>query len=109
MHLTGSRSMWVLAMFDLPTDSREDRRAYTRFRKALIEDGFSMMQYSVYARHCASRENANVHSERVRSCLPPDGEVRVITVTDKQVERMQIFWGKTRRPPMPAPCQLEFF
>ena len=53
--------MWVIAMFDLPTDSQPARRAYTRFRKDLLEDGFSMMQYSIYIRHCASIENAEVH------------------------------------------------
>ena len=54
--------MWVIAMFDLPTLTPQDRRAYARFRKDLIEDGFTMMQYSVYCRHCASIENADVHS-----------------------------------------------
>ena len=67
------------------------------------------MQYSVYARHCPSKENAEVHLARIERNLPPDGEVRVITITDKQFERMQIFWGKMRKPPEPAPCQMELF
>ncbi len=66
------------------------------FRKALLRDGFTQMQYSVYARHCPSKENAEVHVLRIERHLPPDGEVRVVTITDKQFERMQIFWGKTR-------------
>ncbi len=41
--------------------------------------------------------------------LPPDGEVRVITITDKQFERMEVFWGKLRRAPEPAPCQMTLF
>lgn len=101
--------MWVLAMFDLPTDTKKARRNYTQFRKFLLQDGFTQMQYSVYARHCASKENAEVHTERIRRHLPPDGEVRVITITDKQFERMLIFWGKKRRTPEPPPCQLELF
>lgn len=101
--------MWVVAMFDLPVDSKESRKQYARFRKALLKDGFAKMQFSVYVRHSASRENAAVHIARVEAAVPPDGEVRVITITDKQFERMRVFWGKTRRPPEPAPAQLELF
>lgn len=109
MFLNGYRCMWVLAMFDLPTDTKKARRQYALFRKHLLEDGFTMMQFSVYARHCASKENAEVHVERIQRNLPPDGEVRVITITDKQFERMMVFWGKMRKPPTPPPCQLELF
>jgi CRISPR-associated protein Cas2 len=101
--------MWVLAMFDLPTDTKKARKAYGRFRKFLLEDGFTMMQYSVYARHCASKENAEVHVERIQRHLPPDGEVRIVTITDKQLERMIVFWGKVRKQPEQAPCQLQLF
>jgi CRISPR-associated protein Cas2 len=101
--------MWVIAMFDLPTQTKEDRRAYTRFRKKLLKDGFAKMQYSVYMRHCASEDNARVHTERVRVSLPPEGEVRVLTVTDKQFERMAVFWGKKRKPTEAPAAQLELF
>jgi len=96
-------------MFDLPTDTRQARKAYTLFRKALLRDGFTMMQYSVYIRHCASEENADVHVQRVRNALPDDGEVRLLAITDKQFARMQVFWGKIRKPPDRAPAQLELF
>ncbi len=101
--------MWVVAMFDLPTDTSASRRAYTHFRKTLLNDGFTMMQYSVYVRHCAGDENADVHEKRVIRDLPPDGEVRIIRITDKQYERMQVFWGKMRKPTEQAPRQLELF
>jgi CRISPR-associated protein Cas2 len=106
---TGYRAMWVLAMFDLPVDTKTARKAYADFRKNLVQDGFTMIQYSVYIRHCASEENAQVHYKRVQSFLPPDGEVRLLTITDKQFERMQIFWGKLRKPTPPPPAQLELF
>ncbi len=109
MLINGYRCMWILAMFDLPTDTKRARKDYAKFRHFLLEDGFTMMQYSVYARHCASKENAEVHVGRIKRNLPPDGEVRVITITDKQFERMMVFWGKMRKPPDEAPCQLEFF
>lgn len=109
MFLSGYRCMWVLAMFDLPVDTKEARRAYTQFRKALLKDGFSRLQFSVYVRHCASEENADVHTQRVQKALPDDGEVRVLTITDKQFERMHVFWGKLRKSPEAAPRQLELF
>ncbi len=101
--------MWIVAMFDLPTDTKQARKHYTQFRKALLKDGFGMMQYSVYIRHCASEENATVHFERVRKALPPDGEVRLIQITDNQFGRMQVYRGKMRKKTEQAPAQIELF
>jgi len=101
--------MWVVVMFDLPVDTPQARHAYTQFRGWLLKDGFTMLQYSVYARHSSSEENAQVHINRVQGWVPDDGEVRIITITDKQFERMRIFWGKARKIPAPQPEQLTFF
>lgn len=101
--------MWLVAMFDLPVDTQMARKQYALFRKTLLKDGFSKMQFSVYIRHCASEENADVHIARVEKALPPDGEVRLLSITDKQFERMRVFWGKIRKPTEPAPSQLELF
>jgi len=109
MYLSGYRCMWIVTMFDLPVATKQAKRAYTDFVKFLKRDGFTRMQYSVYSRHVSSRENAAVHIGRIKGNLPPDGEVRIITVTDKQFERMNVFWGKSRKPPEKSPCQLEFF
>ncbi len=107
--LSGYRAMWVVVMFDLPTDSADARRNYTRFRKSMMRDGFAQLQYSVYTRHCASEENAQAHVQRVEHALPPDGEVRIVMLTDKQFERMKVFFGKLRKPTEEPPKQLEFF
>lgn len=109
MYICGYRCMWVLTMFDLPTDTKRAKKAYAQFRKKLLKDGFAMMQYSVYVRHCASQENAEVHIQRVEKALPADGEVRIITITDKQYERMRCFWGKKRGKPEQPSAQLELF
>lgn len=101
--------MWLLAMFDLPTDTKKARKDYTEFRKSLIKDGFMMLQYSVYGRFCPSQEVADVHERQIRSALPPDGEVRILRITDKQFEQMEIYWGKMRKPSEQSPRQLEFF
>lgn len=101
--------MWVVAMFDLPVDTKQARRAYATFVKHLRRDGFTRLQYSVYARHSASKENAEVHIHRIEHNLPPNGEVRILTVTDKQFERMAVFWGKSPKPPEKPLCQLQLF
>jgi CRISPR-associated protein Cas2 len=105
----GWRSMWVIAMFDLPTDTRVARKAYARFRKDLLDDGFTMMQYSVYSRHCASIENADGHVGRMGQKLPSAGEVQFLTITDRQFSRIKVFWGKKRTQTKPAPSQMELF
>lgn len=109
MLISGYRCMWLMVMFDLPVDTKQARRAYSKFRKFLLEDGFRQMQYSVYARCCPSKENMAVHLARVRMSVPPDGEVRVLALTDKQYERMSIFVGKMRKHPEKTPEQLTFF
>jgi CRISPR-associated protein Cas2 len=96
-------------MFDLPVGTKKARKAYATFRKELLHDGFTMLQFSVYARCCPSEENSTVHILRVERWVPDNGEVRILLFTDKQFERMRIFWGKTRRPPAAVPQQLEFF
>ena len=109
MHLSGYRFMWLVVMFDLPVDTKKAKRNYVRFRKQLLRDGFTKMQFSIYTRHCTSPENADVHVQRVTGWVPDDGEVRVLTITDKQYERMRIFWGKRRQPPEKPPAQLMLF
>ena len=109
MIVSGYRTMWIMVMFDLPTDSKEARRIYSRFRKSLKEDGFMMLQFSVYGRACPSEENLDVHIKRVKQKLPPEGQVRVLSFTDKQFARMQIFAGKKRLKTEDSTVQLEFF
>ncbi len=99
--------MWLIVLFDLPTDTKKARKEYTQFRGKLLNNGFSMMQYSVYMRHSASNENSEVHIKRVKASLPADGEVRIVRITDKQFSKIQIFYGKKRVPTESAPNQLE--
>lgn len=101
--------MWLVAMFDLPVDTKEARREYTRFRKTLLREGFMMLQYSVYARYFESQENSDVHRARVRGALPPDGQVRLIAITDHQFGKMEVFFGKTRQKTEEPPAQLLLF
>jgi CRISPR-associated protein Cas2 len=101
--------MWVLVFFDLPTETKKDRKIYTEFRKKLLADGFSMFQFSIYLRHCASMENAEVHIKRVRKNLPEKGHIGIMTITDKQFGMMEIYYGKKTAVPIDIPQQLELF
>lgn len=107
MTLSAYKGMWLVAMFDLPVDTPRLRKVYTRFRKGLLRDGFTMLQYSVYARYCASDEASQVHRKRVKEGLPEEGEVRVVTLTDHQFGKMEVYIGAKRTKTEQAPLQLE--
>ncbi|MDD3004896.1 CRISPR-associated endonuclease Cas2 [Flavobacterium sp.] len=109
MELNGYRIMWLFVFFDLPTETKKDRKNASLFRTSLLKDGFSMMQFSVYVRHCASSESADVHEKRINKLLPPLGKVSVLRITDKQFGNIQNFWGKAEVPKAPQPTQLELF
>lgn len=87
------RIMWIMVCFDLPTYTKKDRDVVTRFRKNLLDDGFDMFQYSIYTRHCPSRENAEVHAKRIRDMLPQYGKVTILKITDKQFGNMETYYG----------------
>jgi CRISPR-associated protein Cas2 len=87
------RIMWVLVFFDLPTETAKERKIAAGFRKNIIKDGFQMFQFSIYLRHCASRENADVHIARVKKILPEKGDIGIMCITDKQFSMMEIFHG----------------
>lgn len=103
------RIMWVLVFFDLPTETKKERKIYAKFRKDIIADGFSMFQFSIYLRHCASRENAEVHIQRVRNILPAKGHVGIMCITDKQFGMMEIFRGRDQVDTPDTVQQLELF
>lgn len=103
------RIMWVLVFFDLPTETKKERKAYADFRKKLINDGFTMFQFSIYLRHCASRENADVHIRRVKDNLPALGQIGILCITDKQFAQMELFQAKEIKPVSTPYQQLELF
>ena len=103
------RIMWVLVFFDLPTETIRDKREYAKFRKHLQKDGFSMFQFSMYVRHCASMENAEVHTKRVKNHLPDYGHVAIMCITDKQFANIQVFHGTKEAKVSSQPTQLELF
>ena len=103
------KGMWLVVLFDLPVDTRSRRQQYATFRRALLKDGFIMLQYSVYARYCPSEEACQGHAKYVQQAVPPEGEVRLLRITDHQFGKMEVFCGTRRAPPERRPVQLELF
>src|ERR1700679_4213717 len=101
---------WLVVAFDLPVVEKEQRKAATDFREFLLDDGYSMMQFSVYVRACVSFARQETHLERLKRSLPPEGTVRAIYVTRAQWERSFVIHGRPAKEvaagPLPEQIQL---
>lgn len=82
-------------MFDLPVVNEKDRKIYTKFRNFLLDDGYVMLQYSVYVRICKNADDIKKHELRLSMHMPTNGNVRLIQITEKQFENMKTLVGKT--------------
>jgi len=107
--LNAYRVMWTLVMYDLPTETKKERKVAAKFRKELMKDGFSMFQFSMYIRHSSSGENADVHKNRVKKILPELGKVGILQITDKQFGQIELFYGTKAQELPKVPQQLELF
>ena len=107
--LSGYRFMWIFAMFDLPVETKADRRAATKFRHFLLDQGFEMSQFSIYARFCNGKEHVETYLRRIEANLPPRGDIHVVTITDRQYENIVRFSNQGRGAPKKSPDQLALF
>ena len=89
-----NRFMRIMVFFDLPVTTKKRRREYTKFRKFLINDGYIMLQYSVYSKTVRNFDDAKKHCRYLQSAVPPEGSVRVMTVTEKQYASMELLVGE---------------
>jgi CRISPR-associated protein Cas2 len=80
-------------MFDLPVDTPSERRQYRILRKALIKNGFTMLQYSVYYRAVQNRSAGKRYENDIKRYLPEHGEVRLFSVSEKQFSDMKVLVG----------------
>ena len=102
--------MRILVFFDLPVKSKNERRAATRFRNFLLNDGYHMIQYSVYARVCNGMDAVAKHRARIKLNLPENGSIRLLVITEKQFEAIDILLGKLTEADDAFPCeQLSIF
>jgi len=100
------RYMWLFVFFDLPVGTKTERRTATRFRKFLKDDGFIMLQFSVYARVMRGEEAVDKHVSRVVKSIPAKGSVRTLSVTEKQYARMRLLIGESSKTEKAASQQL---
>ncbi len=98
--------MWLFVFFDLPVGTKAERRAATRFRNFLKDDGYMMLQYSVYARVCRGEDGSDKHIRRVTAHLPRVGSVRALQVTERQFGRMRLLLGERSMTERVAPQQM---
>lgn len=108
-YLSGYQIMWLLVMFDLPVDTKANRKAATDFRNFLLDQGFEMSQFSVYLRFCKGKEQVHKHVRRIGKHLPAYGKVSILTFTDKQYENIVSFSGRSREPAQEKTGQLVMF
>lgn len=101
--------MWIFVMFDLPTTSREESAAATRFRNYLLDLGFEKSQFSIYARFCNGKEQFEAYMRKIEANLPAAGEVHVLSFTDRQYENIVRFSGRRRGRQRKNPGQLALF
>jgi CRISPR-associated protein Cas2 len=85
--------MRLIVFFDLPTATKKDRKAYTKFRKFLVDNGFMMIQFSVYVRICKGLDTVQMYEAYLGKNIPPKGNVRTLTITNTQYERIKVILG----------------
>lgn len=102
--------MRILVFFDLPVKTKRERRAATQFRNFLIKDGYYMVQFSVYARVCNGNDMVELHKQRLKMNVPNEGSIRVLVITEKQYEKVEILLGKKSKYERPVDYEnLSFF
>jgi CRISPR-associated protein Cas2 len=101
--------MRILVFFDLPTESYQDKRNYTRFRKFLLKDGFMMLQFSVYTKLAINKTVAQQVCKRIEEHKPPDGNIAVLEVTEKQFASINWIIGAKKDNLLDSTDKITFF
>ena len=107
--LSGYRLMWMLVMFDLPTDTKPQRKAATDFRNFLLDQGFERSQFSVYARFVNGKEAFRTRVSRIERNIPEMGDIQILSFTDRQYRDIIHFSDQGCRPARENPEQLVLF
>ena len=100
-----NKFMRILIFFDLPVKTKQNRREAAKFRNFLLNDGYHMLQYSVYARVCNGMDAVNKHRTRIRQNLPNNGAIRMLIITEKQYESIEILLGRLTSADEPFQCE----
>ena len=107
--LSAYRILWIQVLFDLPTNTKKERKAASTFRNSLLDLGFQMAQFSVYQRFCAGKEVAEKYIKTIERVIPESGKIHILTFTDKQYENIITFNGRKEKSNPKNPEQYELF
>lgn len=88
------RYMRMMLMFDMPMETAEERKAYRKFRKFLLSEGFIMHQFSVYSKLLLNNSARKAMVDRLQENNPQKGSITLLTVTEKQFARMLYLYGE---------------
>ncbi len=94
--LSGYQIMWMIVLFDLPVIEKQERKDAAEFRKFLLDEGFSMCQFSVYMKLLSGKEAVEQYYKKIQKVLPEAGKVDIICITDKQYENIISYVGKEK-------------
>lgn len=94
MKLSKYRDMRIFLFFDLPTKTTKHKENYRKFRQFLLNDGYIMVQYSIYSRFCRNHAAIDKHVKRIKRVKPKQGDIRIMVVTEKQYLSMQVLVGE---------------
>jgi CRISPR-associated protein Cas2 len=108
-HLSAYQHMWIMVLFDLPTVTKTERKAYTDFRNFLLDQSFSMAQYSVYIRHTTGRAQIAPIVRKIAAAVPIEGRVDILQFTDRQYSDIVSLRGRKGRESRENPVQLVMF
>lgn len=108
-NLSGYEIMWIIVMFDLPTNTKKERHQATKFRSFLLDNSFEMSQYSVYMRWVVGYESFNAVSNKIKNNSPDNGRVHILKITDKQFADTITIECAAQARKRENPKQLELF
>jgi CRISPR-associated protein Cas2 len=108
-YLSGYRIMWILVMFDLPTDTKPQRKAAADFRNFLLDGGYERCQFSIYARFVNGKEAVATQINQIERALPEWGDIQILNFTDRQFRDIVHFSDQSRHSPRKNPEQLVLF
>lgn len=108
-HLSGYKLMWILVMFDLPTDTKPQRKAAGDFRNFLLDEGYERCQFSIYARFINGKEGFDSRVRHIERALPAQGDIQILNFTDRQYRDIVHFSDQGRRGQRKNPEQLVLF
>ena len=100
--------MWMLVLFDLPVMTKQERKDATKFRNFLLDEGFDMVQFSIYTKLFSGKDACEKYYGLIQRNLPPNGKVDIVTITDRQYANI-ISYNSCKKTEKKQPEQLILF